>query len=183
MNKVGLALGLVFAAALVGLLAWALVQSGGQPRQALVNARFGEVSVQPRAAPAFTLKLLDGEVLAADDLKGKLVMVDFWASWCPPCRQEAPVLAQVYQEYRSRGVEFVGIAIWDDEGQARNYVKRYGITYPNGLDERGTIAIDYGVTGIPEKYFITPAGQVVRKFIGPMEADRLRQVLDGLLKP
>jgi cytochrome c biogenesis protein CcmG/thiol:disulfide interchange protein DsbE len=127
------------------------------------------------------LKLLDGEALAADDLKGKLIMMDFWASWCPPCRQEAPVLAKVYQEYRSRGVEFVGIAIWDDEGEARKYVQRYGITYPNGLDERGLIAIDYGVTGIPEKYFITPEGQVVRKFIGPMEADRLRQVLDGLL--
>ncbi|MSQ40542.1 MAG: redoxin domain-containing protein [Dehalococcoidia bacterium] len=181
MTKVGLALGLVFAAALVGLLAWALVQSGGQPRQALVNSRFGEAPLQPREAPAFTLNLLDGETRAADNLKGKLVMVDFWASWCPPCRQEAPVLARVYQEYRSRGVEFVGIAVWDDEGQARRYVQRYEIAYPNGLDERGIIAIDYGVTGIPEKYFITPEGQVVRKFIGPMDEDRLRQVLEELL--
>ncbi|MBM3957924.1 MAG: TlpA family protein disulfide reductase, partial [Gemmatimonadetes bacterium] len=105
----------------------------------------------------------------------------FWASWCPPCRREAPALADVYERYRTRGVEFVRIDIWDDEKDARAYVQRYGIGYPNGLDRGGEIAIDYGVTGIPEKLSLDRDGRLVRKFVGPMDADTLEAILDQLL--
>ncbi len=110
-------------------------------------------------------------------------MVDFWASWCPPCREEAPGLAQVYSEYKGTGVEFVGIDIWDTEQDAKRFISRYGIAYPNGLDAKGRIAIDYGVTGIPEKYFIDRSGVLVKKYVGPMTATQLRQILEGLLGP
>ena len=109
------------------------------------------------------------------------VMVDFWASWCPPCHQEAPILVQVYEEYRSRGVVFIGVGIWDHLGDAELYLQRSGQTYPNGFDNTGTIAIDYGVRGIPEKVFISPNGAVVKKFVGPLNAGQLRNALDELL--
>ena len=167
---------------LMALFAWGLVQSGGRPGGLLVNTRFGEVAVRPGPARDFTLQGLDGQTIALADFSGKVVMVDFWASWCPPCRQEAPTLAQVYQEYQGEAIEFVGVAIWDTPEGARKLLARSGSGYPAGLDEKGAIAIDYGVRGIPEKHFLTPDGQVVRKFIGPVDEGVLRQVLDELLE-
>lgn len=167
-------------AGLFALLVWAMAHSGG-PSGRGINATLGEVRIQQRPAKDFSLALFDGRTLGLLELRGKVVVVDFWASWCPPCRQEAPVLARVYQEYRGKGVEFVGVAIWDAEEDAREYVRRYGIAFPAGLDKRGAMAIDYGVTGIPEKYFINRNGVLVKKFIGPMDQQKLRKVLDDLL--
>jgi cytochrome c biogenesis protein CcmG/thiol:disulfide interchange protein DsbE len=166
---------------LIILLGWGLARSGGRPGGLGINTRLGEVPVKQGPAKDFTLQLSDGGTVRLSDLRGKVVMVDYWASWCPPCRQEAPVLARVYREYLERPVEFIGIDIWDNEDGARSYIQRYGITYPNGLDAKGVIAIDYGVTGIPEKYFISPSGILLKKFVGPMDEQQLRQVLDSLL--
>ena len=174
-------LGLLAVGGLIALFAWGLARSGGSPTGFAVNSRLGEVDIQRGPARPFQLTTFDGEMLRLEDLRGQVVMVDFWASWCPPCRAEAPVLAQVYREYRDKGVEFVGITIWDTEKDAQAYIQQFGIAYPNGLDAQGRIAIDYGVTGIPEKYFISRDGVLVKKFIGPMDAVRLRQVLDELL--
>ncbi len=168
-------------AALLWLMAWGLAQSGGNPGGLLVNTVFGEVTVKARPAPPLTLPLLDGSALDLSDIRGKLVMVDFWSSWCPPCVEEAPVLAATYGQYAGLGVEFVGVAIWDEEGAIQGFVQRYGVSYPNGLDANGEIAIDYGVRGIPEKFFIDPEGRLVKKFVGPVTAERLRAILDELL--
>ncbi len=167
--------------ALFGLLAWALVKSGGTPGGFGVNSAFGEVSVDAEAAREFSLELLDGTTITLSGLRGKVVMLDFWASWCPPCRQEAPVLAQVYREYQGRGVEFVGVDIWDRWEDALAFVERYDVSYPNGVDRKGAIAIDYGVRGIPEKFLINGDGVVVTKFVGPMDAGTLRATLDEML--
>ena len=113
--------------------------------------------------------------------RGRVVMIDFWASWCPPCREEAPVLAQVYNEYRGRGVEFVGVNLWDNAGDADVFLQQQGHGYPNGVDEGGRIAIGYGVRGIPEKFFISRDGRIVRKFSGPLTEDRLRLILESML--
>lgn len=169
---------------LVGLFAilfWGLTRTGGTPGGLLVNRSFGEVVVRQRPAPEFSLALFDGGTLSLSELRGKVVLVDFWASWCPPCRQEAPVLAQVYREYRVRGVEFVGVSIWDFPQDALEYVAQFGIEYPTGLDAKGAIAIDYGVTGIPEKYLIDKEGVLVDKYIGPSDTAGLRSLLDKLL--
>ena len=165
---------------LLALLGWASLGDGGG--QSLgVNREFGVAEVETKAATPFELELITGGDLSLADLRGKVVMVDFWASWCTPCRQEAPVLVQVYREYAESGVEFVGIDIWDKEENARSYLETFGIPYPNGIDNSGEIAINYGVRGIPEKFFIDRDGLVQRKFVGPIREDKLREALDELL--
>ena len=176
-----LLLALVPIVALFALLAWALVRSGGQPAGVSINSVFGEVALKPAPAKEVSLALLTGQSLTLSSLRGKVVMVDFWSSWCPPCRQEAPALAATYERYRSRGVEFVGVAIWDSEDEVRKFLERNRITYPNSLDLKGVTAIEYGVKGIPEKFFVDRQGNLVRKFIGPVTEERLAAVLDELL--
>ena len=129
----------------------------------------------------FTLTTFSGEPVRLSDLRGKHVMVDFWSSWCPPCREEAPALAAAYDRYRTQGVEFVGVAVWDIEDEAARFAEESGAAYPAGVDTKGVIAVDYGLTGIPEKYFIDPDGRIVRKYVGPMTGDVLDRVLQELL--
>ncbi len=166
---------------LLALLAWASVTTGGVPGGFGVNTEFGQAEVSSETPREFSLELLDGRPLNLSSLRGKVVMLDFWSSWCPPCRSEAPALAQVYREYSSSPVEFIGIAIWDQDQSVLDHVNEYQVPYPNGIDGDGKIAIDYGVTGIPEKFFIGPDGRPMKRYVGPMDADRLRRALDELL--
>ena len=168
-------------AGLLGLMAWALIQSGGNPGGLGIRDVFGEVDIIEGTAPLLSLPLLNGGTINLEELRGKVVMVDFWSSWCPPCIEEAPALAATYPQYADREVEFVGVAIWDAERDVRRFVERFGVTYPNSIDAQGKVAIDYGVRGIPEKFFIDRDGLLVRKFVGPVTDSKLRAVLDELL--
>lgn len=176
--------------ALLAVLAWASLASDGAPDGVAVNDSVVEVNVEAKSAPNFALQLPDGGTVSIEDLRGQVVLLDFWASWCQPCRDEAPALAQAYRDYRERGVEFIGINLWDTPGDAELFLQQQGQagprglsadTYPNGIDAEGKIAISYGVRGIPEKFFINRDGAIVRKFTGPMSPDLLRQILDTLL--
>ena len=168
--------------AFLAILAWASATSGPARGGLAVNERTIELSAGGELAPTFELSLMGGGELSTTELRGRVVMLDFWASWCPPCREEAPALGQVYGEYRNRGVEFVGINLWDNAGDAALFLQQQGHEYPNSIDDGGKIAISYGVRGIPEKFFIDAEGRIVRKFSGPVGADRLRQILDSLLE-
>ncbi len=172
---------LVPVVAIVALFAAGLIRTGGRPGGIGVNETLGESTVKAGPAPELRVQLLDGRPLALSDLRGKLVMVDFWSTWCPPCEREAPGLQQVYEEYRGKGVEFVGVAIWDDRDDVAKFAGRVKTAYLMALDDRGKAAVEYGVRGIPEKYFIGPDGALVRKFIGPMTPADLRGVLDELM--
>ena len=167
--------------ALLAILAWGSVTSGPAPGGLAVNNDTVEQAAGGETAPEFSIALMGGGSISSHELRGRVVMVDFWASWCPPCREEAPVLAQVYSEYRDRGVEFIGINLWDNAGDADVFVRQQGHLYPNGVDEGGKIAISYGVRGIPEKFFIDQEGRIIRKFTGPMTTDRLRMILESML--
>ena len=167
--------------ALIALLAWASIGSSGNPGGLAVNSDYFEAEVDARAAREFDLQLIGGGTLQLSDLEGKVVLVDFWASWCPPCRAEAPALATVYREFQGQPVEFVGVDIWDNIGDAEVFLQQEGVPYPTGFDGEGTIAIDYGVRGIPEKYFIGRDGFLAKKLSGPLTESVLRDTINELL--
>lgn len=139
--------------------------------------------VQPsfRSAPEFALRLYTGGEIRIGDLRGKPVVVNFWASWCPPCRQEAPLLERMAKEYRERGVVFVGVNVWDNDEDARRFLQEFGVSFPTGPDPRGQISIDYGVTGLPETFFIDRQGQVTHKWLGPVPEDRFRGLIEEIV--
>jgi len=142
----------------------------------------GLVPVPKGPARPFTLSLFDGTKVSLNDLKGQIVVVNFWGSWCVPCQTEAPVLERTARAYRDKGVLFLGIDIWDTERDARDFMSQYGVSFANGMDDKGQITIDYGVTGAPETYFVDRDGQLVHKFIGPMSDFQLTSALDEMLK-
>ena len=168
--------------ALLAVLVWSQVDDAGNPGGLLEHNESGEIAVAARTAPGFAgLDLISGELVNLDGLRGKVVMVDFWSSWCVSCRVEAADLAAVYREYADVPVEFVGLAIWDDAGDVANHIERFDVAYPNILDESGATAVTYGVRGVPEKYFLDADGQIVRKVNGPVSAEQLREIIDALL--
>ncbi len=142
-----------------------------------VNDTLGEVAVSTDRFTDLQVTTLDGRPLRLSELRGSIVMIDFWSSWCPPCRSEAPILAEAYERWSELGVEFVGISIWDTEGDVRDFVERHSIKYPNAVDEDGQIAVEFGVRGIPEKFFVNPEGEIVRKINGPNTSQSLDEVL------
>lgn len=121
-----------------------------------------------KEAPDFTLNLFDGTDLALSELRGKTVLVNFWASWCMPCRQEARALESAWQRYKDDDVVFIGVNVWDDSSNARNYMNQFGGAYPHGVDPQEEIQVDYGVGGVPETFFIDSSGYVRDKFTGPL---------------
>jgi cytochrome c biogenesis protein CcmG/thiol:disulfide interchange protein DsbE len=141
-----------------------------------------------RPAPPFTLDTFGGRPLALSDLRGRPVVLNFWASWCGACQEEAPVLARAWAEYRQRGVAFVGVAIHevsplkgDVDHNPKAYAKRWNLTYQNGRDRGGRIAEAYRVSGVPETYFIDAAGRIVLKYSGPLTEPALHRHLADLL--
>ena len=119
-------------------------------------------------APDFTLKTFDGQELSLSDLEGQTILLNFWASWCMPCKQEAPALERSWQKYKDKGVVFVGVNVWDENSNALKYLSKFGGGYPHVLDPNEEIQIDYGVGGVPETYFIDSSGVVRDKFTGPL---------------
>ncbi|NLX11845.1 MAG: TlpA family protein disulfide reductase [Chloroflexi bacterium] len=133
-------------------------------------------------APTFSVTTFDGETLQLADLRGQAVVINFWASYCLPCREEAPMLERVWQDYRDQGVVFLGINTDDIERDAREYMAQYGVTYPNAPDKGGRIEDDYRITGIPETFVVNTEGEIVQHFLAqPREAD-LRAKIDEALR-
>lgn len=159
--------------ALLGLLYWGL-QRGP-------NATVGTAATIDRPAPNFTVTTLDGKQLSMSDLRGKTVVLNIWASWCEPCKQEAGELNRAYAQYQGRNVAFVGIAFNDDTDPMRDFVTKYGVPYPVALDPEGKISIDLGITGVPETYIVNPDGQMTQKWIGPITAKQLATLLAPLV--
>ncbi|MFQ5896785.1 MAG: TlpA family protein disulfide reductase [Candidatus Methylomirabilia bacterium] len=136
-----------------------------------------------KAAAPFTLELFDGGSLSAAELRGKVVVVNFWASWCfPACYEEAPVLEKGWRAYQDRGVVVVGVNIQDREELARKFLDQFSISFPNGPDPTGRISVDYGVYGVPETFFIDKAGVIRFKHVGAVTEEVFRSQVERLLE-
>ncbi len=133
-----------------------------------VNPRDIPSTLTGKVAPDFALTLFDGRSVRLSDFRGKVVFLNFWASWCPPCRAEARLLEQSWQRYKDHGVVFLGVDIQDTEEAARGFLREFGITYMNGRDPKNRLAIEYGVYGIPETFFIDKDGRITYKHIGAL---------------
>lgn len=131
-----------------------------------------------RPAPDFSLTLFEGRTIRLSDFRGKVVFLDFWSSWCPPCRAEARLLEQSWHRYKDQGVVFIGVDIQDKEEDARRFIQEFGISYMNGRDAKSRIAIDYGVYGIPETFFIDKEGRITYKHIGALGWQTIAAKLD-----
>ena len=151
-------------AGLVALLTFSVARPAGPVDTPIVG--------QP--APAFDLETLDGGRLSLAQLRGSPVVLNFWASWCIPCREEAPLLTAAAADYAAQGLRVIGVVYQDSAENARDFMRRYGQTYPALLDTDGRTAIDYGVFGIPETFFIDADGIVRSRQIGAVTATDLR---------
>ncbi|MGH7771237.1 MAG: TlpA family protein disulfide reductase [Candidatus Binatia bacterium] len=170
-----LALVIIIVGGIVGLLAYGFTR----------DARYIRSPLIARRAPPFTLTLFDGRTVRLEDFRGKVVFLNFWASWCPPCRAEARTLEAAWQRYKDREVVFLGVNIQDREEDARLFLQEFGITYLNGRDASAKIAIGYGVWGLPETFFIDREGRITFKQVGalglPIITAKLDESLQGIV--
>jgi cytochrome c biogenesis protein CcmG/thiol:disulfide interchange protein DsbE len=132
----------------------------------LIRTQQGPAGVGSKPAP-FTLRTFEGAEINTADLIGQVVVINFWASWCEPCKQEAAELEQAYQQYKDQGVAFLGVNYVDTEPEARAYLAEFGITYPNGPDLGTRISQAFRIRGVPETYILGPQGILAEVKIGP----------------
>lgn len=168
------------ALAVAGVLALTALLALGLANRSPVTGRSGATRID-KPAPNINMPLYDEGRMTPADYADKPVVVNFWASWCGPCRQEAPIFERLSQEYGERGVLFIGVNIQDATTDAEAYLREFDITYPNGRDENGSISVDYGVIGIPVTFFINRDGVVQRRWAGVMRETQLRQWIDELV--
>ncbi len=132
----------------------------------LVRAQEGPVGVGS-VAPDFALTTFEGDEIALADLRGHVVVVNFWASWCKPCEQEAAELEQAWQNYQDQGVVFLGVNYVDTDPEARAYMEKFDISYPSGPDVRTKISQAFRILGVPETYVIDADGEIRSVKKGP----------------
>jgi len=133
--------------------------------------------------PPFTGETLDARALSMEALRGKVVLVNFWASWCAECRPEMPVLERLHREFAPKGLVVVGINAREDAGAVRQYANQMNLTFPIALDPAGTINQLYGVIGIPTTFLVARDGRAVAFAIGPRDwgSVQARTLLEALL--
>jgi cytochrome c biogenesis protein CcmG/thiol:disulfide interchange protein DsbE len=154
--------------ALLGLLAWGLAKAQAGPRAS-------------GPAPDFTLATFDGGSVTLSELRGQVVIINFWASWCPPCREEAAYLEDTWRKYQEQGVVFIGVDYVDTDAEALAYIAEFDITYPNGPDLGTRISQDYRIRGVPETFYVGKDGTLRGVKIGPVAPPELDDQIDRLL--
>ena len=138
--------------------------------------------VENTPAPEFELPSLDGGTpIALSSFRGHVVVLNFWASWCAPCRLEAPGLRRVSEGYRDRGVRFLGVDYRDDDAAGRAFVDEFRLRHPSVTDPSGSLAYDYELIGFPTTFIIDPAGTIRYRFVGYLDEDVLQKALNDVL--
>jgi len=165
-----LARGLALAGAALALALLVLGLAAGAPGASLAG----------EPPPAFALGGLDGPGVTNADLAGRVAVINVWASWCPPCREEAPALRRVHAAEDPARVAFLGVVSDDTAARARSFAERYALPYPNALDD-GSFARAYGVRGLPMTFVLTADGAVLARHFGPIGESRLRALIADAL--
>jgi cytochrome c biogenesis protein CcmG/thiol:disulfide interchange protein DsbE len=150
----------------------------------LLRSQQGSVNVGQKI-PDFALTTFDGQNIRSADLRGKVLVINFWASWCKPCEQEAADLEAAWRFYQGRGdVVFLGVNYVDTEPEARAYLQKFEITYPNGPDLGTRISQAFRIRGVPETYIVDQQGILQFVQIGPFRSlTQIKAVIDPLLQP
>lgn len=157
--------------ALVGLLTYGLLRTGGD------SLAIGD------PAPAVKLPKLEGPGEGSlANYRGRWVLVNFWASWCPPCREEAPALEEFQKQHGNAEVSILGIDSGDLSDDGKAFVDRYGLSYPQLHDGQGSAADDFGTSGFPESFLIDPSGRLQLVWKGPLTSDDLNEEVLPLLR-
>ena len=131
--------------------------------------------------PGFTFTALDGSTMNLGAHDGEVVVVNFFASWCDPCRQEAAALEETWRAYQDQGVQFYGIAYKDADSKAQAFLEEFDVTYPSTVDTSNRSAREYGVTGVPETFVVGRDGLLVHHFLGPTTQDQLSMEIERAL--
>ena len=160
---------------LVVPLVWVLAQAFGNDPHALPENTLGG-----KPAPLWELESLDGEAFSLEELRGTPVVLNVWASWCNPCLAEHPNLLEAAQRYQGR-VAFFGLSYDDNKDAARSWLKSYGSGYPTLFDPGHLTAVDYGVTGVPETYFIGRDGVIANKVVAPLSFPEIVNQVEDML--
>jgi cytochrome c biogenesis protein CcmG/thiol:disulfide interchange protein DsbE len=156
--------------ALVGLLIFGLVSKGGS-----------RVALGERAPSTSLPRLEGGGDGSLAEYRGRWVLVNFWASWCEPCKQEAPALEEFQRRHGGAKFTVLGVDTRDLTGDGREFVREYGLSYPQLRDGDGGVAHDYGTTGVPESFLVDPKGKVQWLLAGPVDEQYLREQVEPFL--
>ncbi|MBI5816202.1 MAG: TlpA family protein disulfide reductase [Nitrospinae bacterium] len=132
-----------------------------------------DASAAPAPAPSFDMELAEGGKLSLASLKGKAVILNFWATWCGPCKKEMPALEAAHRKHKGNGVTVVGVNFDQEKGMVNSFLKPLDVTFPNALDAAGKTAEKYGVMGLPTTIFINGKGLIVGQHTGAITADQL----------
>ena len=162
-------------ALILGILALALALGVMLSRQRMTQPKSG-------VAPDFQLRLFDGRVISLGDLRGHVVLINFWASWCPPCRDEAPDLQALHHSYGDAGLRVIGVNILESSpAKALSFIDEFGLGYMNGEDIGQAIARAYHVEAPPESFLIDRAGKIRRFILGALNYDDISADITSLL--
>jgi len=165
----------IISAGLVAVCAVLIVHSFGK-RISENRGKWPESPLVGKTAPAFLLKTFDGKTLNLKDFKDKILVLNFWASWCRPCAEEVGEINKAQRKYGDR-VVFLGVNVMDDIEDALNFASKNQIIYQNGYDPEKTVHLDYGVAGVPETFFINSHGEIWRKISGPLTLGKISKTL------
>ncbi len=166
---------LVVGLVLIGSLVAVLATGFGKDPKVVSNALPG------KPAPAFSLATLEGDPVSLADLAGSPTVLNFWSTWCQPCQIEHPFLVAAAEAYKGRGVAFLGVLYNDEPAAARRFLTQKGFGFPTLYDASQRIAVDYGVTGVPETFILDATGTVHFKKVGPVAEGELESYLEELL--
>ena len=181
---VGVWLGVLALAAVVASLAVVeLRERGTSSVGGFIVANYkARAEIENTPAPDFELPSLEGgSPIALSSFRGHVVVLNFWASWCAPCRVEAPGLRRVSERYADRGVRFLGVDYRDNDAAGRAFIGEFHLRYPSVTDPSGSLADDYGLIGFPTTFIIDPAGTIRYRFVGYLDEDVLQKALDDVL--